>query len=466
MCRKENLQSINQSVNQPSIDEIDNSHTVKLTQALESHGFAQQVIGSTHTEGHTLDVVITSASARMNNLVVNPPVYSDHYLTDFSSDINCTQAKRKIMFRHPVAKIDKDSFAADLTAVMQSNSSSDGLEDTHALFSHYDVVMAQLVDKYAPLKKVRFAQREVFCGSTLSVVSRSAWFVVSKQSTDKRIQKQTETFGRTNSTNSDNSIKESDLTSCAVEFRSQNQKPKNQWKVLSSLLSAPTDSESCPISPDAFQTFFKNKVAAVRLATEGADPPTLPPSSHPSLWAFRTLTTEDTVRMLRASASKSCELDAVPTWLIIELETAFAPILTRFINASLASGHLPAAHKRAIIRPFLKKPGLDSSNPANYRPVSNVTFLSKLIERAVDCQIKTCLSEHNLLPACQSGFRKFHSTETAIAKVYNDIVAASDAGKMTILVMLDYSAAFDTVDHCILLDILWVSFGLSGAVLA
>src|SRR5664279_5659915 len=129
-------------------------------------------------------------------------------------------------------------------------------------------------------------------------------------------------------------------------------------------------------------------------------------------------------------------------------------------------GYLPTTQKRAIIRPILKKPGMDPSNPVSYRLVSNVTFLSKLIERAVDYQVKAYMDEHHLLPACQSGFRKFHSTETAVIKVYNDIVIASDTGRLTALVMLDYSAAFDTVDHGILLDILQVSFGLSGAVLA
>src|SRR5664279_6070545 len=75
------------------------------------------------------------------------------------------------------------------------------------------------------------------------------------------------------------------------------------------------------------------------------------------------------------------------------------------------------------------------------------------------------LDTNNLLPAYQSGFRAFHSTETAVIKVYNDIVIASDAGKLTALMMLDYAAAFDTVDHDILLDILRVTFGLSGTII-
>jgi hypothetical protein len=108
---------------------------------------------------------------------------------------------------------------------MQSNSYTDGLEDVHAPFSHYYGVMAQLVDEHAPLKKVTICTErsclwfDAECRELKRLVRRL-------EAVYKRIQKQTETFGRTNSTDCDNSIKESDLTSCTVEFRSHNQKPK------------------------------------------------------------------------------------------------------------------------------------------------------------------------------------------------------------------------------------------------
>ena len=235
--------------------------------------------------------------------------------------------------------------------------------------------------------------------------------------------------------------------------------------MLSSLLCPPADQGSCPVTAGSFQTFFTDKVAGVRQSTQGADPPVLSSKCQSTMCSFQSLSVDDMVRLLRSSNSKSCELDTVPTWLIKEFDTLFAPILTRLVNSSLASGVLPVAHKRAVVRPILKKPGLDPSSPASYRPVSNVTFLSKLIERVVDQQLKAYLNMYSLLPVCQSGFRKFHSTETAVVKVYNDVVMAADAGRLTILVMLDYSAAFDTVDHEILLDVLRLSLGLGDTAL-
>ena len=144
---------------------------------------------------------------------------------------------------------------------------------------------------------------------------------------------------------------------------------------------------------------------------------------------------------------------------------AFAPILAMLIHISLVSGILPELHKRAIIRPRIKKPGLDLSDPANYRPISNLSFVSKLVERVVHRQISNHIESHNLLPPTQSGFRKNHSTETDVVKVYNDIVLALDAGFITALLLLDFSAAFDCVDHAILLQILQLQFGISSTAL-
>ena len=102
---------------------------------------------------------------------------------------------------------------------------------------------------------------------------------------------------------------------------------------------------------------------------------------------------------------------------------------------------------------------------SNYRPISNLSFLSKLLERCVNEQINNYLSMNNLLPAVQSAYRKQHSTETAVLKVLSDIYSAADAGQITLLGLLDLSSAFDTVDHQILFDRLQFSYGFEGAVL-
>ena len=113
------------------------------------------------------------------------------------------------------------------------------------------------------------------------------------------------------------------------------------------------------------------------------------------------------------------------------------------------------------MQPLLKKPALDPTVLATYRPISKLPFISKILEKVVCNQLMAYLNEHNILEVFQSGFKPFHSTESALLKVFNDILLATDSGDVVVLVLLDLSSAFDTVDHVILLSRLeqWVGVG-------
>ena len=114
----------------------------------------------------------------------------------------------------------------------------------------------------------------------------------------------------------------------------------------------------------------------------------------------------------------------------------------------------------AEITPILKKSTLDASNPLNYRPISGLPFLSKLLERVVNERLLAHLGTNQLLPEHQSAYRRSHSTKTAFLKVTSDVLLAADRGMITLLGMLDLSAAFDCVDHDILTRRLRISYGI------
>ena len=140
-----------------------------------------------------------------------------------------------------------------------------------------------------------------------------------------------------------------------------------------------------------------------------------------------------------------------------------APPITEMVNLSLLRGYVPENWRTAVVIPLLKKPGLDLVYK-NFRPVSNLPFISKVVEKAALQQLLVHCEKNAPLPKFQSGFRKYHSTETALLKVQNDILMSMDNKEVTLLVLLDLSAAFDTIEHSIL-NILQQDFGVVGTAL-
>ena len=164
--------------------------------------------------------------------------------------------------------------------------------------------------------------------------------------------------------------------------------------------------------------------------------------------------------------SKSCCLDPVPTDILKELLPVILPFVTNMCNASLQEGTLPVSQRHALVTPGLKKANADPTDAKNYRPISNLTFISKVVERLVCRQLVSFLEKNGLIPSLQSAYRRGHSTETAVLKILSDILLAADRGEVTLLGLLDLSAAFDTVDHEILLDRLSTAFGIRSAALS
>ena len=182
----------------------------------------------------------------------------------------------------------------------------------------------------------------------------------------------------------------------------------------------------------------------------------------PNLVTFATVSVDDVLRAISMSPSKQCPSDPLPTWLLKKCAFNVASFITRILNLSLTGGDFPSPWKHAIATPLLKKAGLDDSIVSSYRPDSNLSHLSKILERMVHRQVISHLEEFKLLPDFQSAYRRGHSTETAVLKVYSDLIDAISNGKFVLLSLLDLTVAFDTVDHNILLHHLETTFGFRG----
>ena len=139
--------------------------------------------------------------------------------------------------------------------------------------------------------------------------------------------------------------------------------------------------------------------------------------------------------------------------------------IVSIVNLLLSERCFLSHFKSALVTPLLKKPTLNRDDMKNYWPVSNLSFLSKIVEKVVASRLNSHINSSHTSNDYQSAYRKFHSTGTALLKIHNDILSSMDDGRVTALTLLDLSAALNTIDHTILLRRLSDWFGVSGKAL-
>ena len=248
-------------------------------------------------------------------------------------------------------------------------------------------------------------------------------------------------------------------------------KQKSLFKVVDKLLDK-KDERILPVHTDPvaladnFNKYYVDKIEKLR--------DSIPPSTDfqqkrskfegVKLEVFDPTTEEEIKEILTENGIKtSCE-DPLPTEILKEVTDEMLPALKVLVNKSLSEGSMNGI-KSSVIDPLLKKAGLDSEIYKNYRPVNNLVFLSKLTERIVKRRLDSHMEANNLHNKKAFGYKTGHSTETMMLGVTSDVLNGFDQNKCTVMLFLDLSAAFDTIDTGKLLQILYDEIGLSGKAL-
>ena len=417
--------------------------------------------------GHTLDLIIT----RQSDQIVRSTPRVDCYFSDHAPvlchlhSIKPSFSTRTLSYRK-IKLVNVDSLNDDRANSELCKNPPDDLEE---LLLSYNKTLIAVLDKHAPVKtrtivmrpQVPWYKDEIRQAKGERRNAERRWRL-SKIDSDLAVFK----VKRNAVNNLMNKARQAFYTKL-IEDNSCNQ--RKLFRASKSLFNQSQGDElppnlHAPTFANDVGKYFVSKIDAIQrqidaniteLPASTSTPPDGFTRSTPSLSAFKILSANSVKSLIHNSTLKSCPLDPMPCRLVSRCD-ALLPIITTIINKSLEAGHFPKSWKEVVVGPLLKKPGLDIIFK-NFRPVSNLAFLSKLIEKAVFHQIH----DTNLYPNAQSAYRVHHSTETALLKVKNDILLNMNKQHVTLLVLLDLSAAFDTVEHNILLEAL-NTLGLRG----
>ena len=456
--------------------------TSQFTELISAYGLTQHINEPTHNKGHTLDIVISSHKIlKKTNIIqvcksdsVDLFPSCDHFPLKFSMSrdiVSCkTEALKPITFRN-VKLVDPTVFKSDLTCAFSSEFlvSKDGFAES---IESYDKICLEVLNNHAPLLHKTIKDRrsaEWFDGEykslrTLRQRAEKKWRK-SKLPSDKESYK--ELVKECNKLASDKKKK-----FYSSHFEKHSYSPKSLFHFVDHFLDQDKSlvlppGESLPDTVEKFNQFFQDKITKIRQNFKEIQETPLPSDQNQPkavLESFRPTTADEIHEILKDITIKSSTVDPLPAELLKDNLDTVVPHLCELVNLSLSQGCVDGA-KVAHITPLIKDQTLDNSEFKNYRPISNLSFVGKLIERVVLRRLNEHLTENNLHIPWQSGYKKSHSTETLLIRIVNDLLIASNEEKATVVMMLDLSAAFDTVDHQLLLQILATELGITGTAL-
>ena len=448
----------------------------KLQRLFDCFNLVQHVNVPTHSSGHILDYIIGSSdlvrSCRASDFV------SDHCALHVALTCGSNHPDRTHITYRQLKTIDNDLLAKDIEAADFNLDTC----DINVVVDTYNSVLTSILNKHAPLK-------------TNSVPCRIIQPWINEDIlTTKRIKRKHERLWRKTKLHVHLEsfivvcnklkylIRDAKMNFYNMQISNCHGDQKKLFKIVKNLLGhakhtvLPEHANSLSLAT-TFNDYFIAKIDGIRnsfpalIDSLPAKPYFtdlhMPFSRNNTTLSCFTPTTLSEIQAILGKMNKTtCLLDPFPTKQLMNYSHLFIHVIVRIVNLSFANGVFPNAFKTAVVKPLLKNPSLDCEVLNNFRPVSNLSFMAKVIEKVIADRLVKHMSNHNMVDKFQSAYKSKHSTETALLRVQNDILFNIDKGNGILLVLLDLSAAFDTIDHSILFHSLENNLGLTGQALS
>jgi hypothetical protein len=446
----------------------------ELGELIDGYNLSQHVKDPTHRSGNILDHILTTDGAMsVSDVTIDDVGFSDHNLIRCKVVVNVKrQPIVKASFRN-WKKLDLDKFRERL---LSSSASVQPAATTEEFTSQLETDVTSILDELAPV-----------CTSTKRRGKlESRWLseeAVAAKQARRRLERKWKSTGsetirlayRAACRVANRLITESRRAFYARRVTDSSRDPRTLWRCVKGLLHMNNPSiQHEPGMCERFSAFFNEKVvkAKTKLSTTRAlltpnlpSPQTIHSHDDPCLDSLAATTAAEVSRLIARLPNKSSPLDYIHTSILKACSDVFSPLIAHLANLSFAEGRFPCQFKVAQVTPLLKKEGLDANDPANYRPISNLNTISKVIERLCLARILPHVAATGRFNPLQSAYRKHHSTETALLKILDDLYRIIDDRRSAVVVGLDLSAAFDTIEHDILLERLKIMFGVKGTAL-
>lgn len=454
------------------VNEKSSPTTTKFYDILSTFSLSQRIESATHKLGNTLDLVIHNPCDTMiNDIHIDFNNKSDHAYIFFKLAHNVDfQPKKTITIRN-LNNVNLEHFKTDIASKVENLVyNTDG--NFHEVLNDFNQVCNECIDKHVKTKT-----------AIVNDNVRPKWIDTEFRKVRAERRKLYKRWKRTRCNSDRLNFENARLNThhLSIEKRSTfykssidkcNNSHKELFRICKNLLgqsnSSKLPSYTDPLAmADKFNDYFISKIENIRssftkktivMCGGGVDA-----YNGTIMSLFQPVSQEELKKIILSKPVKTSPQDPLPAILFKACIGVLLPVLTFLINLSLSTSSMDGL-KDTVITPLLKKAGLDPEVLKNYRPVFNVLYLSKLIERVALVQCNKHLDLTGGHITNQSGYKPKHSCETLLMRVTNDILTNMDNSKCTIVLLLDLSAAFDTVDHAVLLNLLWFELGFRGNV--